>query len=269
MTSIVDVCNLALAEIGNRSSVSSVFPPDNSAQAQTAALFFQPKMQMLLRAANWDFARRQLVATQLKAVMINGQVSANPPPQPFLYEYAWPADCLRARFIMPTIPPQAGGVPLTTGQAVAPWAGYTPSTRVPFVVSSDLDNSNPPAPIKVILTNLPNAMLVYTADLSLLPDIWDAQFLAAATATLASYFIQALSRNNEQMNGQIALAKSAIEAARATNGNEGLQTSDAVVDWMQVRNSGWTPGWGATLGPNGTLGAVGWDQADLPGGLRF
>lgn len=263
----VTACNLALNEIGNRTTISSINPSDGSTAANVASLFYVPKTQALLRAAHWDFCRKTLVLTQLKAVIVNGQISSNPPQQPFLYEYAWPPDCLKARFIMPTVPLQPAGVPLTTGDMAAT-PNFNLTTRVPFVVGTDADqNGNP---IKVILTNLPNAQLVYTADYSQACDLWDPLFLSAETATLGAYFINALARNKEEMSQQIGIAKTALDTARAQNASEGLPTANINVDWLQARYQGGGCGWAQTaMGPNGTYIVGGWDSMEFPGGLRY
>lgn len=265
MTSVISVCNLALSETGQRITVSSIYPPDGTAASLTLGLIYEPKTQALLRAANWDFARKQVVLTQLKAAVINGEVSADPPPQPFLYEYAWPPDCLKARFIMQIAPTQPAGTPLTTApNMIIP--GFVPSTRVPFVVSSDVDaNGNA---IKVILTNMPNAQLVYTADLSQFPDMWDDLFLTAETAMLAMYLTNALARDKDQFATQGQIVKGAVETARAANGNEALQTADLAVDWIRVRSVGGVGYSQMGYGTNGAL-APEWDEISLPGGLRF
>lgn len=257
----VEVANLALAEIGNRVQISSF--SDGTPAAQAASLFYTPKIQMLLRAAPWDFARGQVTLSQLKATVVNGVVSNTPPPQPWNYEYAKPSDCLKARFLLPTLQTQPAGTPLTTTPNVPIYAP-SPPTSIPFVMATDFDAQN--NSIEVILTNLFQAQLVYVRDLSQTPDLWDPMFLAAVTATLASYFINALARNNAQVQAQAATAKSIIETARAASGNEGISNIDHIPDWMQARmRSGMC--WSNPSGPNGVSG--GWEICGLPGGLFF
>ena len=257
----VQVCNLALAECGNRvliTSLSDVSPP-----AVAANLFYTPKTQMLLRAARWDFARAQVTLTVWKQAVVNGVTSANPPPQPFLFSYLWPADCIAARFVQPTIPTPQSGVPATTAPNLAPWA-MRPPTNVPFVVATDLDvNGNA---IKVILTNLPAAQLIYTRDLSQIPDLWDSLFLSANTAFLASYFINALARNAAQYSAQVSMTKSMLDMARIANGNEGIQSIDHVPDWLAARFT--TGGWGYG-GQGNYVGAGYYSPAVFACGLSY
>lgn len=262
MTSPVDICNVALFEGQTRSKINGFPPIDNSPSAVSAGLFYTPKTQAMMRAANWDFLRRQVMLTQLKAAIINGQVSANPPHQPFQYEYLYPADCLKARFLIQYQTPQPAGTPLTTDPTM-----YQPiptaNTSVPFVIGNDPDaNGNP---VKVILTNMPNAMLVYTCDLSQYPDMWDHGFRTAATALLASYFVASLTGDKELMKLQVSIATGVLDTARAMNGNEAMPVQDHIPDWIMVRSMG--IGWGV----NNMAGANNcqWDAIDFPTGLRY
>lgn len=261
--SIINICNSALLEIGARVQINSL--DDNSPAANACSLLYHEKVRMLLRGACWDFARRQVPLTLYKAAVINGNVSANPPPQPWQYEYLYPPDCLKARFLIPTYPTSPAGTPLTTGQT---WSVLTPTTitSIPFVIATDLDSER--LPVKVILTNLPLAQLVYTQDLSDAPDMWDALFTTGAIAVLAAYLINPLARNAGQLNQQIAVAKGVLDAARAANGNESISNADHVPDFLAIRFSG-----SAALGAwgNGQNGPYysGYDACAFPDGLTY
>src|SRR5580765_8064894 len=136
----VDVANLALAEGATRTLINGFPPIDNTPAAVTAGLFYTPKIQMLLRAAPWTFARRQIQLTQLKAAVVNGVVSTNPPPQPWQFEYAYPSDCPRARFLIQFQQPSPSGTPFTTGpqNMISPAYAFT---DVPFVIANDPDTT--------------------------------------------------------------------------------------------------------------------------------
>lgn len=265
MTAPVDVCNLALGEAGNQVMISSLSPPDNSPAGKTAALFYTPKIRMLMRAAPWDSLRAQVALTLLKASVVNGAVSSNPPPQPWGFEYAWPVDCVRLRFLQPTLNTAPAGTPLTTAPSVSLPMPAVP-TGIPFVVATDYDSNG--APIKVILTNVDVAQAIYTRDLSNYPDLWDPLFLGGATAFLASYFCQALTRNGAQLATQIGMAKSAIDQARAMNASESISIQDHVPDWMRVRQTSCVPWAWNSSGPAGVFNA-GWDQCQMADGLWY
>jgi hypothetical protein len=263
VTSIVNVVNMALMQMSNRVQINSL--NDNSPAANAAALFYTPKTQALLRAAPWTFTRKQVVLTQYKAAIVNGAVSSNPPPQQWQYEYLKPADCLRARFLQPTMTTSTAGTPLTTAPNLAMPAPRV-NTSTPFVMAMDTDTNGNPIP--VILTNMENAQLIYTADLSQYPDMWDPMFLSAEVAMLASFFAQALTGDQNLVATQVSIAKAAIEAARAVNGSESIPSVDHVPDWMRARftNPGSYAPWAPQAG--GIMGAD-WDAMGFPNGQFF
>lgn len=263
MTSVVDVCNEALLSIGARATISSLSDPSPAANA--CALVYTPKVQMILRAANWNCARRQSFLTELKSLYINGAISTNPPPQPFLFEYLYPSDCLKVRFVPQVLGNQLTGTapPLTTGSGQYPVAPRF--TRfVPFVIGIDTDAAN--NPLKVILTNQCKAQAIYTADISQVPDLWDSQFHAAAVATVASFLVNPLARNSALMSECVGAATSLLSAARATDGNEALPSQDRIPDWLRIRSSG---GFGNGYGGLGVENCAGWDACTFGNGLSF
>lgn len=266
MTSPVDVCNMALSEAQSRTQISGFPPIDNSVAAVQAGIFYSAKVRALLRAANWDFARRQILGTVVKQAFVNGQASSDPPPQPWLFSYAYENDCLRLRFLVQYQQPSAGGIPFTTGPQNIINPAYA-STNVPFVIANDPQTSGQPR--KVILTNMENASLVYTSDLSQTPDMWDPLFLSGATATLAAYFVAALSGDKGLLATQIQMAKGVLDSARGMNGNEGMPTQDHLPDWIQIRMAGgWGGGW--TYGAGAASPSYGgWDTMGFPGGLTY
>lgn len=263
----VDVANIALAEIGQRVRIGSF--TDASPAANAANTFYQPKTQMLLRTANWAFARAQLPLTVWKQAVINGTPSTNPPPQPWLYSYLYPNDGLRVQFLQPTVNMATGTTPpLTTGSGLAPFLYPGIPTAIPFVEGTDLDATNDP--IRVILTNCPLAQAIYIRDLSMVPDLWDPLFLSADTALLGSYFINALARDKAQMAEQIQLAKSMIDQARTMNANESISNIDHIPDWVRSRRVTGIPWlWGAGNQGVAGWGGAGWDACQMPDGQFY
>jgi hypothetical protein len=56
MASVVDICNLALAHLGDEATVTSISPPEGSAQSQHCARFYPIARNTLLEMAYWGFA---------------------------------------------------------------------------------------------------------------------------------------------------------------------------------------------------------------------
>lgn len=264
MTSPVDVANMALDNIGARFSITSIDPPGppNNPNATVVARHYQPKIDALHRAAHWNCTRKQITMTVLKAAQgtpENPDGSKPQPPTPWQYEYAYPADCLKARFLLPN-PPTSGTAPtpvLAAGLVQTPV--WFPPIGAKFVVAIDTDaNGNQ---IKVILTDLEYASLVYTARI-VNPDLWDPHFLLAATATLGAWLVNPVARNAEVLKEQVQIASNVILQARVSDGNEGVTSVDHLPDWMQVR--GFSGLYDRFTEP---LAYYGWDVMGFPGGL--
>lgn len=255
----VTIVNMALAEIGAQAQVSSINPSDGSAEGNVASLFYQPKIDDLHRAAHWNFARFQAPLTLLKAAQGTPE---NPtgtttliPPSPWAYSYAYPSDCLKARYILPVMPTISGQVPFTTADNNAT-PGYTSDFAVKFLRGVDKDTLG--NDVAVILTNMSQAQLVYTKRITD-PNLWDPSFVQAATSYLGGWFVNALARNAALHKDQMALARQIILQARVTDGNEGPVTQDHMPDWIRARGS--TP---AYVG-NGAF-YYGWDYVAFPNG---
>ena len=242
MTTAVDVANMALMQIGSQSSVSSVTVTDNSAEGNAVCLLYQPMIDNIMRAAHWDFARTQASLTLLRAAM---GTQENPdgtlyqsPPQPWNYEYRYPADCLKLRFIQP-LATTVVGIPFTTVDNTAPLS--TDAAGVKFVKATNTDPATPTNWITVVQSNAAQAQAVYTRRVTD-PNLWDPNFLIAASSYLGAWLINALARNRAQWNDQMKIAMDIIAAARVTDGNEGLTSQEHLPDWIRIRGaSSFTP----------------------------
>lgn len=254
----VGITNLALMKIGAQATVSNINPSDGSTEGDAAAILYQPTMDALFRAAHWNFTRRQVVGTLVAAAAgtpENPTGSTAVPLQPWLYSYAYPSDCLKVRYVLPTFPIASVSPPFTTGGPALPFQ-TTVIGAVPYAVGIDLDQGS--NQIKVILSNMENASFVYTARITNC-DLWDVHFVEAASATLGAWFVNALSRN-AQLSGEMQkLAMGIIQAARVSDGNEGITSADHRPDWISIR-SGWSGG-----GGRGQFWG-GWDSISFPGG---
>ena len=56
MATEVDICNLALAHLGDDATIASINPPEGSAQAEKAARFYPIARNTLLELHSWNFA---------------------------------------------------------------------------------------------------------------------------------------------------------------------------------------------------------------------
>lgn len=94
MASVVDICNLALANLGDAATVTSIDPPEGSVQAEKCAQFYPVARDALLEMHPWSFAVKRVVLADLGGT----------PPTNWEYRYARPADCLHAIAVYPEEP---------------------------------------------------------------------------------------------------------------------------------------------------------------------
>lgn len=127
MSSEVDVCNLALAHLADEAAVSSISPPDGSAQADHCKRFYPIARDALLEIFAWPFA-----TTRVALSLTTGE-----PAGAWEYEYAMPADVARVLSI------NVDGV-------------LDDTASQDYVIETNSDGS------AVILTNTPDAIMRYT-----------------------------------------------------------------------------------------------------------
>lgn len=98
MSTPVDICNVALARLGDRATVSSISPSDGSPQADHCARFYPLAVKALLATHRWSFAIARTKLASYGAVEI-GQG----------YILAVPASCVS---IIEVVDPDRGDQPL-------------------------------------------------------------------------------------------------------------------------------------------------------------
>lgn len=128
MASSVDICNLALANISQKANVSSISPPEASAESQHCARFYPIALSGLLEMHAWGFAtkRANLALLTLPATVFS-----------WLYAYAYPSDCVKPLKVM---------LPESTDDTA----------------TQDFDVETFDDGTRVIYTNVEDATLVYT-----------------------------------------------------------------------------------------------------------
>lgn len=95
MASVVDLCNLALGHLGDDATVSSIDPPEGSAQAEHCQRFYPIARDQLLAMHTWSFATKRVALGLLNTTEL---------PASWLFCYARPSNCLSAvSVLMPTI----------------------------------------------------------------------------------------------------------------------------------------------------------------------
>lgn len=289
-----DVANEALDFCGCDIVLGDI--EEGTREAQICLRHYRLCLQQLLRGARWNFARKQAPLTLLADGTASTPNVGTIVPYPWIYEYALPIDCMQARFVLwnatsltPGIPPGNIQIPPTPpigGLGQPPLTGWR-MMPARFLVANDFNYPPQPGQLTwnvqgvspagrtVILTNVQNAVLVYTC-LVLYPSLWDPLFRGAMSAYLAAEIALPIWIKKDRKFGmqiqaqQAKIAMEKISQARVSDGNEAMSSSDIPVDWLQARRTGgyggWgDSGWGGDCGGAGVM-SYGWDSVSIAGG---
>lgn len=153
MASVTQICNLALSHLGDTATVSSIDPPEGSAQAEHCARFYPIARDTLLEMHSWSFAVRRAPLALLSVE--NAQ---------WLYTYAMPANVIN---VLAVIPPEAND-DYSVMHNIPDQYGYRPEllptagNYVPQRYSIETLATGQ----QVIVTNQENAVLRFTTTVS-------------------------------------------------------------------------------------------------------
>lgn len=203
MTSVAspeEVCNLALDRIKYPESIGDLYEGTRASRAALRA--YAQTRDDVLRGFTWGFARRDVLLTLLKTAPVGGYgltpwTNAFPMP-PWIYEYAYPTDCLLLRTVRET--------PLLI-------PSFDPKPNL-FNVAND--NSLAP-PAKVILTNVAGAIGVYTGQVTDMTT-WEPSFVEAMVEALGRRLAQALADDPETVKVNAEEEQGAAQQAAAKRG---------------------------------------------------
>jgi hypothetical protein len=175
LSSPADIVNAALGRVGWKRSIGSLY--DGSAAARLSLDIYGQTRDGLLRKMKPDFSMRNAALTLLKWAPSDGGYPtpwnpANNPPVGWLFEYAYPGDCLQVRGIK---------------NAPVLWPNVDPADN-PFSIDND-DGYTPPR--RVILCNVRDALIVYTGRVTD-PASFDVGFTEAFIAELGLRLAPAL-----------------------------------------------------------------------------
>lgn len=209
-SSVEDLCNQALVEIGYPTRISSI--NEGSPAAIAALEIYSQTRDELLDEGRWPLARRANIPLALlkgppPAGGYNpGQPwSATYPPPGYLYEYLYPADCITLRAIVP--PPSTMFV-LDPKPAV--WRVDNDNSLV--------DQNGAAAPQqKVILTNIKDALAVYTGRVTD-PSLWEPGFTISLVKRLAQKLARRLPMSEAIEHQEIAEGAATLPRAAQDRG---------------------------------------------------
>ncbi len=252
----VSICNRALQAIGTRSAIASL--SESSIEARNCNLIYADTRDEVLQMAYWNFAQKTAYLSLLKsapgtpsnAASTANQWSTAYPSPPWLYEYAYPTDCIQMSRVVQQIQNYYVGTPYTTGGTST--YPYAVGPGSPFKVMTDTDVQGQQQ--SVILTNQYQAIGIYTMRITN-PGLFGAQFVEALVQALAAKLALALSGQVNMANLKFQQANAVITAARASDGNEGLTVINNMPDWITIREDE-SDYWGVSVGYTAPLGPL-------------
>lgn len=163
---VEDILNQALRRLGNQTPIGNIW--EGSRASRAGLELYGQTRDDLLRSKDWPFSQRDATLTLLKTAPpfgYNGQPWTSASPMlPWIYEYAYPASCIRVRSVRPA-------------PVLMPQFDPAPSN---FTIANDPTVN----PSKVVLTNLANATAVITAQITD-PGQWESMFVEALVDALA------------------------------------------------------------------------------------
>ena len=146
MATEIDICNLALAHLGDDATIASIKPPEGSAQAEQAARFYPIARNTLLEFHTWNFAsKRTTLAT------VNNTIDQ------WEYAYVAPADMITPLAILSPTAQNDYATRMSTGDT----PGGITSTFAPTILAGHYTPQQFVIEGNLIYTNQENALLRY------------------------------------------------------------------------------------------------------------
>jgi hypothetical protein len=219
-TGAVAICNLALSNIGESAKITSIDPPDGSAQATHCARFYPIARDSLLEMKQWSFANRRVAL-----------VSVDHDLEEWDYAYALPSDVLSVTSVqgLENADDYAYryGTPLDTypGAVVGK---YTPQ---PYAIEQDADGN------RVLYTDVENAVIRYTAkitDTAHFPSLFKMALSWHLAGMLAGPIIKGDQGAAEAKRCQMMMAQF-LGRAETSDANQRKINPEHYVSWIQNR----------------------------------
>ena len=198
MATEVDICNLALAHLGDDATIASLNPPEGSAQAEKAQRFYPIARNNLLEMHTWNFAAKRE----------NLALTTNTLDQ-WDYAYIAPADMMNP---VAVISPTAQNDYATRMSAGDTPGGIT-SNYAPTIVAGQYTPQQFAVEGTYIYTNQENAMLRYQAYVTD-PSTFSPLFITTLSWHLASMLAGPIIKGDQGM----------AEAKRSTQMMQGYLT---------------------------------------------
>ncbi len=205
---VVDISNLALSHIANSAEVTSIDPPDGSAEADHCARFYPVARDLALESHGWSFAKVRKYLSEL---------ASNPMDGIWAYAYGVPNQMLRPLAVL--LPGTGATAPSTST--------YTISEDEPSPLQVDsqpfLLETNPDDGSGVLYTNVEDAILLYIYRQTD-PTKFTPGFTVGLSTLLASFLAGPIAKDIKLKQGLRQIAMSELGAAAAMDKAQKVNT---------------------------------------------
>ena len=214
MASAVDICNLALSLLGDRANVSSIDPPEGSAQAEHCARFYPLARDTILSMHAWSFATKRAILSSI--------TTAYPPPQTWEYTYAVPSDMLKV-----------------LGVYRADSTYDEDKVQIEYEVSGQNNT-------RVLYANIDDPVIRYVANVTD-PTVFSSLLVNAIAYTLASHLAGPIIKGLDSIKISEAMLQRGLAYAEKAMSEDANQTNRSFVQrdtrhppsWIENRGSLW------------------------------
>lgn len=211
MASVVDICNMALTHVGADNQISSISPPDGSAEAGYCARFYPIVRKRMIDDWVFSFTKHRVVLAE-----------TDNPSKIWTHAYKLPADCVQPLRIL-QLNYLAG---FSSALLTYPLASYT---NYNWLVIDGLYNERGSSNFEIegdlLLTHEPEATLLYKRDITDTTK-FTPLFTEAFAMLLASYIAPPLIKGLEGAKIGAAWREQAIAACERAQTNDANASSE-------------------------------------------
>lgn len=199
LISKVHIANMALGNLGATSTIETF--TEASAEAQQADLWYDYSRLQALEAFNWSFARKRLTLAS----------HGDDPPDIWGYRYQYPADCVIIRKLQN---------PITADDE---------ADAIPYEIEVDDAKET-----KTILTNLEDAVAIYTFDLETTA-LFTPLFVELLASVLAYHMAMSITGDKEIRRAMQEAYSILLLQAPTSNANEQVMKPIREAEWIRGR----------------------------------
>jgi hypothetical protein len=210
----VEICNLALADLGDSATVVTIDPPEGSAQAEHCQRFYPIALYALLELHQWSFATKRMALT-----------AVDNPSSTWAYAYQVPNLCMSIISIL-----DPGALNDYSAENVSGTVGiYQPQS---YVRETDADGN------QIILTNQADAVARYTVvvtDTSKFTPLFVLCLSCMLRSMLAGPVLKGAEGRAESKAAKQELVTYWLPKATASDGNDRRVDPVQEVSWIANR----------------------------------